>query len=84
MFLSFKLPVAVKTLRSGSSRQVDMVTDFLLEVSTMQSLDHLNIIHLYGVVLTHPLKMVILTFGLKQFPLLICLICYVDILQYIT
>ncbi|KAI7814484.1 non-receptor tyrosine-protein kinase TNK1 [Triplophysa rosa] len=52
------VPVAVKTLRSGSSRQVDMVTDFLLEVSTMQSLDHPNIIHLYGVVLTHPLKMV--------------------------
>ncbi|XP_056612967.1 non-receptor tyrosine-protein kinase TNK1 [Triplophysa dalaica] len=52
------LHVAVKTLRSGSSRQVDMVTDFLLEVSTMQSLNHPNIIHLYGVVLTHPLKMV--------------------------
>ncbi|XP_048040059.1 non-receptor tyrosine-protein kinase TNK1 [Megalobrama amblycephala] len=52
------LPVAVKTLRSGSYRQEDMVTDFLLEVTTMQSLDHPNIIHLYGVVLTRPLKMV--------------------------
>ncbi|KAK7170645.1 hypothetical protein R3I94_000748 [Phoxinus phoxinus] len=52
------LPVAVKTLRSGSCRQEDMVTEFLQEVSIMQSLDHPNIIHLYGVVLTHPLKMV--------------------------
>ncbi|XP_005172355.2 non-receptor tyrosine-protein kinase TNK1 isoform X1 [Danio rerio] len=49
------LPVAVKTLRSG---QVDLVSDFLQEVTSMQSLDHPNIIHLYGVVLTHPLKMV--------------------------
>lgn len=52
------LPVAVKTLRSGSCRQDDMVTEFLQEVTIMQSLDHPNIIHLYGVVLTHPLKMV--------------------------
>lgn len=52
------LPVAVKTLRNGSSRQEDMVTDFLQEVTVMQSLDHPNIVHLYGVVLTRPLKMV--------------------------
>lgn len=52
------LPVAVKTLRGGGSRNGDVVTEFLQEVSTMQSLDHPNIIHLYGVVLTHPLKMV--------------------------
>ncbi|KAK2913704.1 hypothetical protein QQF64_030525 [Cirrhinus molitorella] len=52
------LPVAVKTLRGGASRYGDVVTEFLQEVSTMQSLDHPNIIHLYGVVLTHPLKMV--------------------------
>ncbi|XP_073693268.1 non-receptor tyrosine-protein kinase TNK1 [Garra rufa] len=52
------LPVAVKTLRGGGSRYGDVVTEFLQEVSTMQSLDHPNIIHLYGVVLTHPLKMV--------------------------
>ncbi|XP_052010415.1 activated CDC42 kinase 1-like [Xyrauchen texanus] len=52
------LHVAVKTLRGGSSRQVDMVADFLQEVTTMQSLDHPNIIRLYGVVLTQPLKMV--------------------------
>ncbi|XP_035530816.1 non-receptor tyrosine-protein kinase TNK1 [Morone saxatilis] len=50
------LPVAVKSLRS--SRQTDTLTDFLQEVTTMQSLDHPNIIRLYGVVLTQPLKMV--------------------------
>lgn len=55
---SFQLPVAVKSLRSSMSRQTDMLTDFLQEVTIMQSLDHPNIIRLYGVVLTQPLKMV--------------------------
>ncbi|KAB5579379.1 hypothetical protein PHYPO_G00194380 [Pangasianodon hypophthalmus] len=59
------LPVAVKTLRSSMSREADLITDFLQEVTTMQSLDHPNIIRLYGVVLTQPLKMVteLATFG---------------------
>ncbi|KAM6908938.1 non-receptor tyrosine-protein kinase TNK1 [Xenentodon cancila] len=52
------LPVAVKSLRNSMSRQTDTLTDFLQEVTTMQSLDHSNIIRLYGVVLTQPLKMV--------------------------
>ncbi|KAG7496667.1 non-receptor tyrosine-protein kinase TNK1 [Solea senegalensis] len=52
------LPVAVKSLRSNMSRQTDTLTDFLQEVTIMQSLDHPNIIRLYGVVLTQPLKMV--------------------------
>ncbi|XP_053199478.1 non-receptor tyrosine-protein kinase TNK1 [Scomber japonicus] len=52
------LPVAIKSLRSSMSRQTDTLTDFLQEVTTMQSLDHPNIIRLYGVVLTQPLKMV--------------------------
>lgn len=52
------LPVAVKSLRNSMSRQTDTLTDFLQEVTTMQSLDHINIIRLYGVVLTQPLKMV--------------------------
>ncbi|XP_041821309.1 non-receptor tyrosine-protein kinase TNK1 isoform X2 [Chelmon rostratus] len=52
------LPVAVKSLRNSTSRQMDTLTDFLQEVTTMQSLDHPNIIRLYGVVLTQPLKMV--------------------------
>ncbi|XP_030609710.1 non-receptor tyrosine-protein kinase TNK1 isoform X2 [Archocentrus centrarchus] len=52
------LPVAVKSLRTSMSRQTNTLTDFLQEVTTMQSLDHSNIIRLYGVVLTQPLKMV--------------------------
>lgn len=52
------LPVAVKSLRSSMSRHTNTLTDFLQEVTTMQSLDHPNIIRLYGVVLTQPLKMV--------------------------
>ncbi|KAE8279086.1 Activated CDC42 kinase 1 [Larimichthys crocea] len=52
------LPVAVKSLRSSMSRHTETLTDFLQEVTTMQSLDHPNIIRLYGVVLTQPLKMV--------------------------
>uniref|UniRef100_A0A3B5B7G9 Tyrosine kinase non receptor 1 n=1 Tax=Stegastes partitus TaxID=144197 RepID=A0A3B5B7G9_9TELE len=52
------LSVAVKSLRSSMSRQTDTLNDFLQEVTTMQSLDHPNIIRLYGVVLTQPLKMV--------------------------
>ncbi|XP_072543857.1 non-receptor tyrosine-protein kinase TNK1 [Salminus brasiliensis] len=52
------VPVAVKSLRSSMSREPNTVTDFLQEVTTMQSLDHPNIIRLYGVVLTQPLKMV--------------------------
>ncbi|KAG5260943.1 hypothetical protein AALO_G00298250 [Alosa alosa] len=52
------IPVAVKSLRNSLSRQTDTLTDFLQEVTVMQSLDHPNIIHLYGVVLTQPLKMV--------------------------
>lgn len=55
---SSQLIVAVKTLRNSVSRQTDTLTDFLQEVTTMQSLDHPNIIRLYGVVLTQPLKMV--------------------------
>ena len=53
-----QLPVAVKSLKSSMSKQPDTLTDFLQEVTTMQSLDHPNIIRLYGVVLTQPLKMV--------------------------
>lgn len=52
------LPVAVKSLRNSRSTQTDTLSDFLQEVSTMQSLNHPNIIRLYGVVLTQPLKMV--------------------------
>lgn len=53
-----QLPVAVKSLRGSGSKQTEMLKDFLQEVTVMQSLDHPNIIQLYGVVLTQPLKMV--------------------------
>lgn len=40
------------------SKEADLITEFLQEVTIMLSLDHPNIIRLYGVVLTQPLKMV--------------------------
>uniref|UniRef100_A0A1A8FN27 non-specific protein-tyrosine kinase n=1 Tax=Nothobranchius korthausae TaxID=1143690 RepID=A0A1A8FN27_9TELE len=52
------VPVAVKSLRNSVSRHTNTLTDFLQEVTIMQSLDHPYIIRLYGVVLTQPLKMV--------------------------
>ncbi|XP_077598177.1 non-receptor tyrosine-protein kinase TNK1 [Stigmatopora nigra] len=52
------IPVAVKSLRNSMSRHPETLTDFLQEVTGMQSLDHPHIIRLYGVVLTQPLKMV--------------------------
>ncbi|XP_048883400.1 non-receptor tyrosine-protein kinase TNK1 isoform X2 [Brienomyrus brachyistius] len=52
------LPVAVKSLKTGPSEQADTLNDFMQEVTIMQTLDHPNLIRLYGVVLTHPLKMV--------------------------
>ncbi|MGH0179371.1 UNVERIFIED_CONTAM: hypothetical protein FKN15_001384 [Acipenser sinensis] len=52
------LGVAVKYLRSDVSKEMETLTDFLQEVTTMQTLDHPNLIRLHGVVLTQPLKMV--------------------------
>lgn len=53
-----QLPVAVKSLKTGPSEQANTLSDFLQEVTIMQTLDHPNLIRLYGVVLTQPLKMV--------------------------
>nr|XP_020655466.1 non-receptor tyrosine-protein kinase TNK1 [Pogona vitticeps] len=52
------LPVAVKTLRSDVSSDPGALIDFLNEVNAMCCLHHPNLIRLYGVVLTQPLKMV--------------------------
>ncbi|XP_051943567.1 tyrosine kinase, non-receptor, 2b isoform X2 [Hippocampus zosterae] len=50
--------VAVKCLKPDVLGQPDALEDFICEVNAMHSLDHQNLIRLYGVVLTHPMKMV--------------------------
>ncbi|KAI1882751.1 hypothetical protein AGOR_G00238160 [Albula goreensis] len=52
------LNVAVKCLKTDVLNQPDALDDFIREVNAMHSLDHQNLIRLYGVVLTHPMKMV--------------------------
>uniref|UniRef100_A0A3B3SW34 Activated CDC42 kinase 1 n=1 Tax=Paramormyrops kingsleyae TaxID=1676925 RepID=A0A3B3SW34_9TELE len=52
------LSVAVKCLKTDVLSQPDALDDFICEVNAMHSLDHQNLIRLYGVVLTHPMKMV--------------------------
>ncbi|KAM8849241.1 tyrosine kinase, non-receptor, 2b isoform 5-T8 [Spinachia spinachia] len=52
------LNVAVKCLKTDVLSQPEALEDFICEVNTMHSLDHQNLIRLYGVVLTHPMKMV--------------------------
>lgn len=53
-----QINVAVKCLKPDVLSQTDAVEDFICEVNAMHSLDHQNLIRLYGVVLTHPMKMV--------------------------
>lgn len=55
----FQLNVAVKCLKTDVLSQPDALEDFICEVNAMHSLDHQNLIRLYGVVLTHPMKMVV-------------------------
>ncbi|XP_041697479.1 activated CDC42 kinase 1 isoform X1 [Coregonus clupeaformis] len=52
------LTVAVKCLKTDMLSQPDALEDFICEVNAMHSLDHQNLIRLYGVVLTQPMKMV--------------------------
>nr|XP_023660013.1 activated CDC42 kinase 1-like isoform X2 [Paramormyrops kingsleyae]XP_023660014.1 activated CDC42 kinase 1-like isoform X2 [Paramormyrops kingsleyae] len=52
------LNVAVKCLKTDLLDQPDALDDFIREVNAMHSLSHQNLIRLYGVVLTHPMKMV--------------------------
>ncbi|KAM9007530.1 activated CDC42 kinase 1 isoform 7-T7 [Ara ararauna] len=52
------LDVAVKCLKTDVLSQPEALDDFILEVNAMHSLDHRNLIRLYGVVLSHPMKMV--------------------------
>ncbi|KAL3860946.1 hypothetical protein ACJMK2_007040 [Sinanodonta woodiana] len=53
-----KKSVAVKILRSDALSQPGAFEDFLMEVNSMHSLDHPNLIKLYGIVLSSPLMMV--------------------------
>uniref|UniRef100_A0A8C7LUX2 Activated CDC42 kinase 1 n=1 Tax=Oncorhynchus kisutch TaxID=8019 RepID=A0A8C7LUX2_ONCKI len=53
-----KLTVAVKCLKTDMLSQPEALDDFICEVNAMHSLDHQNLIRLYGVVLTQPMKMV--------------------------
>ncbi|XP_066523157.1 activated CDC42 kinase 1 isoform X2 [Hoplias malabaricus] len=52
------LNVAVKCLKTDLLDQAESLDDFIQEVNAMHSLNHQNLIQLYGVVLTHPMKMV--------------------------
>uniref|UniRef100_A0A6Q2WYU9 Activated CDC42 kinase 1 n=1 Tax=Esox lucius TaxID=8010 RepID=A0A6Q2WYU9_ESOLU len=52
------LSVAVKCLKTDSVLETEGLDDFIREVNAMHSLNHQNLIRLYGVVLTHPMKMV--------------------------
>ncbi|MEQ2211388.1 hypothetical protein XENOCAPTIV_029116, partial [Xenoophorus captivus] len=60
------LKVAVKCLKTDVLSQPDALEDFICEVNAMHSLDHHNLIRLYGVVLTHPMKMVVDTSSSRQ------------------
>lgn len=61
-WFSSQLNVAVKCLKTDVLSQPDALEDFICEVNAMHSLDHPNLIHLYGVVLTHPMMMVVHTY----------------------
>lgn len=50
--------MAVKCLKTDVLSQPEVLDDFIREVNAMHSLDHKNLIRLYGVVLSHPMKMV--------------------------
>ncbi|XP_043932961.1 non-receptor tyrosine-protein kinase TNK1 [Protopterus annectens] len=50
--------VAVKHLRNDVAGDSDALNSFLQEINTMHLLDHPNLIRLYGLVLTPPLRMV--------------------------
>ncbi|XP_014230636.1 activated CDC42 kinase 1 isoform X2 [Trichogramma pretiosum] len=52
------LPVAVKVLKADALMQPSVIEDFVSEVQSMHSLDHHNLIRLYGVVLSAPMMMV--------------------------
>lgn len=52
------LPVAVKVLKADNLSQPGIIEDFFKEVQAMHALDHINLVRLYGVVLTQPMMMI--------------------------
>ncbi|KAL0112016.1 hypothetical protein PUN28_013325 [Cardiocondyla obscurior] len=52
------LAVAVKILKADALTQPNVIEDFVSEVQAMHTLDHHNLIRLYGVVLSQPMMMV--------------------------
>ncbi|XP_014598634.1 PREDICTED: uncharacterized protein LOC106784049 isoform X2 [Polistes canadensis] len=52
------LPVAVKVLKADALTQPRIIEDFVSEVQAMHTLNHHNLIRLYGVVLSQPMMMV--------------------------
>uniref|UniRef100_A0A2S2Q9B8 non-specific protein-tyrosine kinase n=1 Tax=Sipha flava TaxID=143950 RepID=A0A2S2Q9B8_9HEMI len=52
------LPVAVKMLKQDVPSLPQMFEDFVKEVQSMHTLDHVHLIKLYGIVLTQPMMMV--------------------------
>lgn len=60
---SGQVNVAVKCLKPDVLSQPEAMDDFIREVNAMHSLDHRNLIRLYGVVLTPPMKMVSVVYG---------------------
>ena len=53
------LPIAAKVLKQDTLTQPGVFEDFVKEVQSMHSLDHENLIRLYGIVLTQPMMMIV-------------------------
>ncbi len=53
------MPVAAKVLKQDTLTQPGIFEDFVKEVQSMHCLDHENLIRLYGIVLTQPMKMIV-------------------------
>nr|CAB3267143.1 activated CDC42 kinase 1 [Phallusia mammillata] len=52
------IKVAVKCLKQDMLHDTNVFDDFIKEVNTMHMLDHPNLIRLYGIVISSPMKMV--------------------------
>lgn len=55
---NYQIAVAVKSLKMNMLTEPEVFEDFVKEVNAMHMLDHPNLIRLYGVVISSPMKMV--------------------------